>query len=177
MCLNGIDLQRTLSERAAHFDAVITDLWNMGEAATCFIPDRDVPRLIAAYSPLPFIVLSSEAYQVQQYEDAGARGYVLKIDGVRGIVKALEAVLLHEKPIYYSPSIEFIYRISRRERQVLRLAADGLTIIEIARHLQVSEKAVEKYRERMFDKFRTEPDEPMNITKVVARALREGLIR
>jgi DNA-binding NarL/FixJ family response regulator len=60
---------------------------------------------------------------------------------------------------------------------VLRLAADGLTIIEIARHLQVSEKAVEKYRERMFDKFRTEPDEPMNITKVVARALREGLIR
>jgi DNA-binding NtrC family response regulator len=31
MCLNGIELQRMLSERAADFDAVITDLWNMGE--------------------------------------------------------------------------------------------------------------------------------------------------
>jgi DNA-binding NarL/FixJ family response regulator len=129
------------------------------------------------YAPLPFIVLSSETYQVQQYEDAGARGYVLKIDGVQGIVKALDAVLLHEKPIYYSPSIELPYRISRRERQVLQLAADGLTSNEIAQQLQVSEKTIEQYRGRMFEKFRKEPDEPMNITKVVARALREGLIR
>jgi DNA-binding NarL/FixJ family response regulator len=166
-----------LSERAADFDAVVTDLWDMGSAEARFIPDRDVPRLIETYAPLPFIVLSSEAYQVQQYEDAGARGYVLKIDGARSILQALESVLLYEKQISYSPSIELTYRVSRRERQVLRLAADGLTIIEIARHLQVSEGTVEKYRERIFDKFRIEPDESMNMTKVVARALREGLIR
>jgi DNA-binding NarL/FixJ family response regulator len=177
MCLNGAELQRLLATRAAAFDVVVTDLWDMGSSEARFIPERDIPALVQAYAPLPFIIFSSEAYQAQQYEEAGARGYVLKIDTVQGLLQALRALFVRNQPMFYSASIELAYRISRRERQVLAFAAEGLTAEEIAERLVVTVATVEAHKARIFAKLRTDENEPMNIVKAVAIAVREGLIR
>lgn len=180
-CSSGEELQRMLATRAADFAAVMTDLWDMGTPEARFVPERDLPRLVQAYPDLPFIVFSAEGYQAQQYEDAGVCGYVLKTDGVEALKKALRLALDTEQPrdvkMYYSPSVEFRYRISRRERNILQDAAAGLSHKQSADHLKLAPSAVATYRTRLINKFRQDDEEPMNITRVVAIALREGLIR
>ncbi len=176
MCFSGPALQQMLAHCADDFDVVVTDLWDMGTAESRFIPERDIPALVRAYPRLPFIILSSESYQVQQYEDAGVRGYVLKVDTVQGVLRALHAVLLEHREMFYSQSVELTYRLSRRERHVLTAMAKGLTDKEIAQRLTISIKSARTYRQRLYDKFRTPDDPNINAAKVVARALKEGLI-
>jgi DNA-binding NarL/FixJ family response regulator len=176
MCFSGPALQQMLAHCADDFDVVVTDLWDMGTAESRFIPERDIPALVRAYPRLPFLILSSESYQVQQYEDAGVRGYVLKVDTVQGLRQALHAVLVEGREMVYSQSVELRYRLSRRERQVLTAMAQGLTDKEIAERLTISIKSARTYRQRLYDKFRTPDDPAINAAKVVARALHEGLI-
>jgi DNA-binding NarL/FixJ family response regulator len=172
MCLNGMELQRLLVTRAQEFDAVIVDLWDMGTQEARFIPDRDIPALVAAYAPLPFLIFSSESHHAQQYEDAGVRGYVLKIDTAQGVLKALQAIVLDGDAMYYSPSVEFTYRLSRRERQVLTLLAEGLSAKQVAQRLVLADSTIETFSVRIRQKLGAQ-----NIVEAVAIALREGLIR
>jgi DNA-binding NarL/FixJ family response regulator len=172
VCLSGIELQRFLVTRAHAFDAVIVDLWDMGTQEARFIPDRDIPALVMAYEILPFIIFSSESHQAQQYEEAGVRGYVLKIDTAQGVLKALKFILLDGDAMYYSPSVEFTYRLSRRERQVLTLFAKGLSARQVAQRLMLAESTIETFSIRIRQKLGAQ-----NIVEAVAIALREGLIR
>jgi two-component system uhpT operon response regulator UhpA len=125
-----------------------------------------------AYEILPFIIFSSESHQAQQYEEAGVRGYVLKIDTAQGVLKALKFILLDGDAMYYSPSVEFTYRLSRRERQVLTLFAKGLSARQVAQRLMLAESTIETFSIRIRQKLGAQ-----NIVEAVAIALREGLIR
>jgi DNA-binding CsgD family transcriptional regulator len=63
-------------------------------------------------------------------------------------------------------------RLSGRERQLLELAADGLTTGEIADRLCLSPNTVKTYWQRLYEKLRCG-----DRTSAVAEAIRRGLLR
>jgi DNA-binding NarL/FixJ family response regulator len=85
---------------------------------------------------------------------AGVQGYGLKAEGLNALVRAIEAVLRGER--YISPDVQVdgpgsgdhhaLSRLSRREREVLCLLADGRTSKEVARALCVSVRTVDAHR-------------------------------
>ena len=97
---------------------------------------------------------------------AGARGYLLKDSAGTELVEAVRAV--HAGARYMSQKIatavvdDYIAErhraspleaLSRRERQILQLIAEGKSSAEVAAMLFLSRKTVETYRSRMMDKL------------------------
>ena len=88
---------------------------------------------------------------------AGARGYILKSDANRHLVAAIEALASH-KPFYTSQVSEVLLRsftaqsdpeasaLTDRERQVVKLIAEGYSNKWTAKLLGVSHKTVETHR-------------------------------
>lgn len=88
------------------------------------------------------------AYSTDAIE-AGALGYVLKTEPPNVIVDAIRAVARGEK--YVSTSLvqsqsDPLAILSPREREVFRLAVDGLSTENIARRLSIAAKTVESHR-------------------------------
>jgi DNA-binding NarL/FixJ family response regulator len=96
---------------------------------------------------------------------AGAAGYVLKLQPVKDLIAAIEAVALGRR--YVSPSIAVrlesartdgreasgLQLLSRREMEVLRLVAAGRTSAEIAKTLYISTKTIDTHRSNMYRKL------------------------
>ncbi|MDE2624809.1 MAG: response regulator transcription factor, partial [Betaproteobacteria bacterium] len=96
---------------------------------------------------------------------AGARGYLLKESAGREIIEAVRAV--HAGRRFLSPKVAEIVaeglggrsgespleRLSRREREIIKLVADGHSSAEIARLLNLSPKTVDSYRSRLMQKL------------------------
>lgn len=100
---------------------------------------------------------------------AGGRGYVLKTAPLSEILAAIQAA--YNKSYYMSPEISAdiienfvkkrdvdseagVYsRLSKRERQVFRLIAEGNTTDEIADMLIISPKTVAKHRMNIMEKL------------------------
>lgn len=61
--------------------------------------------------------------------------------------------------------------LTYRQLQIIRLAADGMTMKEIAQELEISPNVVNHDREKMSAKLET-----MNITQTVALCIRQGWI-
>jgi two-component system response regulator NreC len=101
--------------------------------------------------------------------EAGARGFITKMSAFSELATAIQAVYRGES--YLSPSAatalveEFqvkrsaegekdpYQQLTNREREVLKLLAEGYTAREIADMLVVSPKTVEWYRTRLMDKL------------------------
>ncbi|MEM6729931.1 MAG: response regulator transcription factor [Myxococcota bacterium] len=95
--------------------------------------------------------------------EADASGYILKQDPPTSILTAVETVARGGK--YFSPRLsDLLYRhadprypeevrgvdvLSERERQVLKLVADGMTHKEIATVLNISAKTVETHKSNL----------------------------
>jgi two-component system, NarL family, response regulator NreC len=144
---------------------------------------RDYPRTAV-------VILSmhdSESY-VSQALLAGASGYVLKRTGPSELAAAVRAA--HSGDMYLHPSVakrvvaEYLQavgpehrsitphdRLTPREREVLQLAAEGLTTREIAGKLVVSTKTAEHHRASAMAKL-----DIHNQTELVKYAIRTGLI-
>ncbi len=114
---------------------------------------------------------------------AGAQGYVLKESAGPEVVAAVRAV--HAGKRYLSQKIagtvvdDYIRErratspldsLSRRERQILQLIAEGKSSVEIAKTLFLSPKTVETYRSRMLHKLGVD-----NAAGLVRFAIRHGL--
>jgi len=115
----------------------------------------------------------------------GADGYLLKNGRASEVVEALRAVT--KGGSYFSPSVakeivdqlrtprkashEPFSLLSTREREVLRLIADGLSAKEIAAELGISTKTVEAHRTSLMRKLGAR-----KATELVRYALRHGLI-
>lgn len=119
--------------------------------------------------------------------DAGAKGYLPKTSADRDLVTALRAVARGEA--YLPPGATGLLvdrftagarkenangldRLSRRERQVLALTAEGFTSTEIGERLEISPKTVDTYRSRIMQKLALE-----HRSELVRFALRTGLLR
>ncbi len=126
-------------------------------------------------------------YVVQALQE-GAQGYVVKDTDTACLIEAIKAVgrgeqflsppFSQEKIQYYLDKLrsernedDIMDRLTRREREVLLLVAQGDTNNEIARKLGISVRTVERHRLNMMRKteFRNEAD-------VVQFAMRKGLI-
>ncbi len=115
----------------------------------------------------------------------GADGYLLKDSAVSDLVQALRAVKAGE--IYYSPAVQRrlgeilrrgsshdrpVDRLTDREREILRLVAEGLTTKEIAARLRISARTVETHRSHLMDKL-----DLRSVAQLTQFAVREGLLR
>lgn len=101
---------------------------------------------------------------VQAAMDAGVGGYVVKEDAARELIDAIRAVARGD--VYLSPRVagSVVQAIRRgpppkvphltpRERDVLRLLAEGLTSKEMASRLDLSPKTVDGHRAAIMDKL------------------------
>jgi len=97
--------------------------------------------------------------------EAGAHGYVLKASAAKEIIDAVRVV--HAGRRYFSQAIAEMMaevvsrsaaasplnRLSKRERQVLQLVAEGRSSAQIAAMLSLSPKSVDTYRSRLMQKL------------------------
>lgn len=114
---------------------------------------------------------------------AGASGYVLKDMPFEELVLAMNSVLhghiYVSAPVAGALIMDFLKHgeqgsafslLTDREREVLRLYADGKSTKEIAFILSLSGKTIETYRKQIMDKLKIR-----NIAELTKYAIREGL--
>jgi DNA-binding NarL/FixJ family response regulator len=125
-------------------------------------------RQILAVRPRTAVVIlsmHSSAQHVFQALEAGARSYLLKESAGREIAETVRAVHLGRRHlggriaeivaegISNRRSTSPIESLSNREREILKLVADGLSSAEIGRRLSLSPKTVDTYRSRLMQKL------------------------
>ena len=97
---------------------------------------------------------------IQKMMDNGASGYVLKNATKEELMEAIKVVSIGKT--YFSDEAALSLRkyagseiplITRREKEVLNLIADGLTNIEIAQKLFISTTTVDSHRKNLLAKF------------------------
>ena len=111
---------------------------------------------------------AEEAY-LEAVLEAGASGYLGKADADRDLVEAVHAVARGD--IFVQPSAARVLaqgarrrdeqateraryeRLTDREREVMRLIAEGYTAPEIGEQLAISPKTVDTYKQRVNDKL------------------------
>ena len=124
-------------------------------------------QILAARPRTAVVILSmhSSAQHVFQALEAGARSYLLKESAGREIAETVRAVHLGRRHlggriaeivaegISNRRSTSPIESLSNREREILKLVADGLSSAEIGRRLNLSPKTVDTYRSRLMQKL------------------------
>lgn len=145
----------------------------------------DATRQIIAQSPgIKVIALTTHAdpHYVLEILEAGATGYLLKINAADDLLRAIRAVRNGQVflcpnvagavvegfkgKLYDKPRVE----LGPREREVLQLLAEGRSSKEIAKQLHLSTRTVEGHRLRIMDKLKLR-----SIAELTKYAVREGL--
>jgi DNA-binding NarL/FixJ family response regulator len=98
---------------------------------------------------------------IQKMMENGASGYVLKNASQVELMEAIQTVI--KGKIYFSEEaaktlhniIKPNNKVSRREKEVLELIAEGLTTNEIAEKLFISMTTVDTHRKNLLSKFET----------------------
>jgi DNA-binding NarL/FixJ family response regulator len=111
--------------------------------------------------------------------DAGVRGFLLKEAPLSDLVRAVEMASAGQT--YVDPGLAGVLassdaaakvtKLTQRERDVLRLLADGLTNEEIGKRLFISPETVRTHVRKAMDKLDADTR-----TQAVATALRQSLI-
>lgn len=144
-------------------------------------------RLAKTHPEIRVIILSmhSDEEYVREAITAGAAAYLLKDSGTAELELALRAVASGET--YLSPAVSTqvmaSYQrfargaavaedpLSPRQREVLRMIAEGQTTKAIARLLTLSVKTIESYRAQLMDRL-----DIHDIAGLVRYAIRTGMI-
>lgn len=125
-------------------------------------------QLLAGFPGIKVIALSTHAdhIYVTDMMKAGASGYVSKSEGGKELLRAIEAVSLNRT--YWCPSAtealartmnsagtdaKAVPSLGDRERQVLRLVAEGLSSTEIAARLSIASATVDVHRRNIMRKL------------------------
>ena len=146
-------------------------------------------QILRRYPDLKVLVLTRNEREdcLLRLVQAGAGGYLLKtiettdlLAAVRAVVsggrvlqpKALEAVLDDYLHRVHEPSARrYAVELTAREREVLKLIAEGNTNQDIAELLCLSRKTVETHRSNIMDKL-----DMHKVTDLVKYAIRQGLV-
>ncbi|WP_276483156.1 response regulator [Paraflavitalea pollutisoli] len=115
---------------------------------------------------------------IEKMMNSGASGYVLKNATREELVEAIQTVL--KRKTYFSREAAQTMRkddtrkivLTRREKEVLELIADGMTNNEIAQKLFISVTTVETHRRNLLTKF-----EAKNIVSLVKTAIQQQIIQ
>ena len=174
---NGLDaVSRCIDTRP---DVVVMDQampqMNGTEAAQLMRERRSATRVI-------ILSMHSNVEHVKRALQAGANGYVLKAAAGEDLVLAIRAVHIGRRYLSAPLAEELLdrmldatddplSRLSARERQVLKMLAEGHPVVRIAAKLSLSRKTVETYRERTMEKLKL-----ADLPALVKFALRRGII-
>jgi DNA-binding NarL/FixJ family response regulator len=141
----------------------------------------EIARRAARSAPETGVILYTaygERALLTEALDAGARGFVLKEAPLDDLVRAVETVAAggtYVDPVLAgvlaSTSAAEIPSLTQRERDVLRLLADGLSNEEIGKRLYISPETVRTHIRKAMDKLDADTR-----TQAVAKALRQSLI-
>lgn len=120
-------------------------------------------------TPVVFLSMHADFTYAERAIRGGARGYVLKSEGIDAVVAAIRRVI--EGAIYVSPVLaeRFVQRyaggagegrtpverLTDREFEVFKLFGEGLDAREIAAALHISARTVETYRQNIRGKLGT----------------------
>ena len=177
LAANGMEaVRRTLDSKP---DVVVIDQampeMNGTEAVRLIRSRREATRVV-------ILSMHSNPEYVQRALSAGASGYVLKASAGDEVVAAIRVV--HSGRRYLSAALnesllghmldgsdDPLASLSDRERQVLKLLAEGQSVVRIAAKLSLSRKTVETYRERMMEKLHL-----ADVPALVRFALKQGII-
>ncbi len=141
----------------------------------------EVARRAGRSTPDTGIVLYTgygDRAQLTEALDAGVRGFVLKEAPMDDLLRALHTVAAGST--YVDPVLagslaasmgSKVPQLTQRERDVLRLLADGLANDEIGKRLFISAETVRTHVRKAMDKLDADTR-----TQAVARALRDQLI-
>lgn len=126
-------------------------------------------------------ILMLTSYDAQQYViaslRAGARGFVLKTISPKELTTAINTVA--KGGLYLDPEVASVMgeqdfipeQLSVREREVLLLAAKGLSSKEVAKKLFISERTVQTHLASIYDKLGSR-----NKTEALLLALKYGVV-
>lgn len=164
-------------------DVVLLDIGMAG------IGGLNAAHRLARQTPGSRVVILSqyddEEYVVEAMVEAGAAGYLLKDDAAAELLSALRAVAAGRQ--YLSSAVapavlgrlrnpagaaEAGVKLTRREREVLRLIGEGLTAKEIAARLRIAPKTAQVHRDNLKQKLNAKSTAAM-----VRYAIKHKLIR
>ena len=146
----------------------------------------DATRRIAEAEPRTRVLalsMHSDGRYVKGMLQAGARGYILKDCAAEELTHAIRTVMAGQ--VYVSPGVtgaivnDYVRQLSaadgpatltRREREVLQLLAEGGSTANIAAGLHLSVKTIETHRKRIMDKLGLR-----SIAELTKYAIREGI--
>jgi DNA-binding NarL/FixJ family response regulator len=142
----------------------------------------EVARRAATSSPKTAIILYTaygDRALLTEALDAGARGFVLKEAPLADLARAIELVArggTYVDPVLAgylasSHTADKLPALTQRERDVLRLLADGFSNEEIGKRLFISPETVRTHVRKAMDKLDADTR-----TQAVATALRQSLI-
>ena len=148
-------------------------------------------RLHAKYPDIKILVLSMLNHEryIGQLFAAGAHGYILKSADKGEILIAIQTVangkqflcsdlglaMLHKvlAKEEHNESVEYkkTGQLTRRETEILRLLAEGLTTSEMAEKLFTSKRTIETHRQNILEKTQTK-----NTAALIKLAMTQGLL-
>jgi len=179
---NGRDTIRMVGEFAP--DLVMMDFNTQRANGT-----GDIEEIKKHYPKTQILVLTQQKTEesIREALRAGANGYILKDASDAELITAVRSVLAGK--IYLSPSISekvinvflvgskaqdaksHLSTLTGRERQILKMVAEGRTSRYIAGHLNLSVKTVEKHRSNLMRKL-----DLHNVSALTTFAIGQGLV-
>jgi DNA-binding NarL/FixJ family response regulator len=151
-------------------DVAVVDLTMSG------ISGLELTRRIHETSPRTEIVVLTvheSADALRQVTAAGARAFVAKSDAGRTLLEAVALAAQHEN--FVTPRVAALAatdpNLTARERQVLRLLAEGLHAGEVGARLGIRPKTVEAHRSSILHKLRVR-----SLADLVRYAVRAGIV-
>jgi DNA-binding NarL/FixJ family response regulator len=155
-------------------DIILMDVSLPGKSGTELC--KEVKQLYPSVSVLGLSTFNQQAI-IQNMMDNGASGYVLKNATKEELLEAISAVLKGKK--YFSFEVAAALRetkekqplITRREKEVLQLIAEGLTNVEISEKLFISMPTVNTHRKSLLEKFGVK-----NTATLIGKAIKSGLL-
>ena len=123
------------------------------------------------------LTMHGDADMVQRAIRAGAVGYLVKDCTTDEVVATIRAAASGETAVSRELAVAMLAEaqdelISKREREVLQLVAEGLSTPEVADRLFISIKTVKNHLASIYDKL-----DAHDRTQAVLRAIRLGIIR
>ena len=165
-------------------DVVLLDITMPGKSG--LEAAREIKKEHPEVNVLILTIHDSDQYLAQAFQ-AGASGYVVKTTAVRGLVWAIRTV--NDGDVFLYPSVarmmvdRFLQRfgpeegmskfekLTKREKEIVKLVADGYKNAEIAQQLGISLRTVQAHRANVLGKLGAH-----DRTDLVKYAIRNGII-
>jgi DNA-binding NarL/FixJ family response regulator len=168
----GVDLVRDIGD----FDVAIVDMRWRGNGIAASISGAEAIRILRRSSPVLGIVAHGERPERHLASAAllaGASAYVARTTGPSELRKAVDAAAAQER--FVDPAVPpkgSRGKLTRRQREILQLLADGESTTVAARELDLSEETVKTHIKTALARLGAR-----NRTHAVSIALRESLIQ